>query len=260
MSQHQWFRSSQIPGQNTRKRQREPQPLESVFVEHTLPPLHEKLDAIRIYMKTLRDLPLEERLAYTGSGIMVSFMMRIKFDLDGSTSLQMIKFTLPTNGDRALSDQDDGELMKAATWLHSAIAPLSDLSLDTVDENGEEMDTGADDPVSMNGLFHYITEKDKRPAPRFLYAYATGSLEYGADKSIQNPLEKATIMATYVASDIIERCFEPNKVGMSTKVLTRLWDHGSETAKREAFTTVRIVCSRKFGVSAMAKEVKTERL
>jgi len=43
---------------------------------------------------------------------------------------------------------------------------------------------------------------------------------------------------------------------MSIKVLSRMWDQGSESAKRDAFTMARIVCSRSYGTSKMAKDVK----
>ena len=167
----------------------------------------------------------------------------------------MINFSLPTNGDRALSDQDDALLMKAATWLHSAIIPLSDLS-EGADEDASELDTNVDEPGSIDELYHYITEKEKRTGPRFIWSYATGSEEYGGDKSLKDPWEKATIIAPYVVSDLIDRCFRPKVIGMSIKVLTRIWDHGSESDARAAFTTARIVCSRNYGTKAMAQEVR----
>jgi hypothetical protein len=72
-------------------------------------------------MKYLIDLPVAEQIAFTGTGIMATFMLRIQFEGEKNgkcaTILQMINFSLRTNGDRALSDQDDVALMKAATWL-----------------------------------------------------------------------------------------------------------------------------------------------
>lgn len=43
---------------------------------------------------------------------------------------------------------------------------------------------------------------------------------------------------------------------MSIKVLTRIWDHGSESDARAAFTTARIFWSRNYGTKAMAQEVR----
>jgi hypothetical protein len=45
-------------------------------------------------------------------------------------------------------------------------------------------------------------------------------------------------------------------IGMSIKVFTRIWDHGSESDARAAFTTARIFCSRNYGTKAMAQEVR----
>lgn len=45
-------------------------------------------------------------------------------------------------------------------------------------------------------------------------------------------------------------------IGMSIKVLTRIWDHGSESDARAAFTTARIFWSRNYGTKAMAQEVR----
>ncbi len=167
----------------------------------------------------------------------------------------MINFSLPTNGDRALSDQDDAPLMKAATWLHSAIIPLSDLS-EGANEDASELDTNVDEPGSIDELYHYITEKEKQTGPRFIWSYATGSEKYGGDKSLKNPWEKASIIAPYVASDLITRCFRPKVICMSIKVLTRIWDHGSESDAGATFTTARIFWSWNYGTKAMGQEVR----
>jgi hypothetical protein len=95
--------------------------------------------------------------------------------------------------------------MKAATWLHSAIIPLSDLS-EGADEDSSELDTNVDKPGSIDKLYHYITEKEKWTGPQFICSYATGSEEYGGDKSLKDPWEKASIIAPYVTSDLIARC------------------------------------------------------
>lgn len=210
-------------------------------------------------MKSLIDLPVAEQITFTGTGIMATFMLRIQFEGEKNgkcaTTLQIINFSLPTNGDRALSDQEDVALMKAATWLHSAIIPLSDLS-EGADEDASELDTNVDELGSIDKLYHYITEKEKQTGPRFIWSYATGSEEYGGDKSLKDHWEKASIIAPYVTSDLIARCFWLKVIGMSIKVLTRIWDHGSESDARAAFTTARIFWSRNYGTKAMAQEVR----
>lgn len=119
-------------------------------------------------MKSLIDLPVAEQITFTGTGIMATFMLRIQFEGEKNgkcaTTLQIINFSLPTNGDRALSDQEDVALMKAATWLHSAIIPLSDLS-EGADEDASELDTNVDELGSIDKLYHYITEKEKQTGP-----------------------------------------------------------------------------------------------
>jgi hypothetical protein len=70
-----------VSEQNThaRKRQRaeKPQYYESQTVSHGIPEpeLHPKLDTIHIYMKSLIDLPVAEQIAFTGTGIMATFML-----------------------------------------------------------------------------------------------------------------------------------------------------------------------------------------
>jgi hypothetical protein len=81
-------------------------------------------------------------------------------------------------------------------------------------------------------LLPHILNHEKRLLPRILYTLMTGLLAY--ELSDQNQAsDRSKILASYGANDLIIRAVDPAQVGLFTRTVDFLLEHGRDTETRE---------------------------